>query len=499
MVYLVNYCMVAGVDMAVDSVSTINLDLELVLMDRENPRHDLMADQREILNWHVNALGDKLVQLMRSIAKDGLSDIEKILVQPAEGGYVVKEGNRRVAAVKLLLDPSLCDDHLFRRKIESVTIGSAFNKKVDCVCCTDRLRVLWMMGLRHLGQQGGVGTSTWGAAEKGRHENEYTGTRYWRSLYFIDYALRNGLVTDQQAVRLNERISNLDRLVPSAEFKKALGVSYKDGVVRVAIEKELHDKVLSRLLGVLSNPDFNVSEIYKSEDKVKLLTNVLDAVKDGKVDALDSPELKAGTGSDMGDGCDLDERGVGGRKVGSPSVDSKGDGSSLDKLYPTGKARKQPDPSVREKLFIGSLSIPPSFSKCGRLYRQIDSLKLSEHGLVIACAARALVDISSQQYIDSFGLESKGKKNSFGQISLPDMVKLVSEHLNSMGKMPRELCKLICNGEGANPQSFLHPQALHSFMHGRYENSISNLRAAWERCYEEYLRLLWNHITEASK
>ncbi|WP_263144020.1 hypothetical protein, partial [Pseudomonas sp. RIT-PI-AD] len=93
-----------------------------------------------------------------------------------------------------------------------------------------------------------------------------------------------------------------------------------------------------------------------------------------------------------------------------------GDDEIFAGLYP--KPRRQPDPSSREKLFISKLSIPQNESKCNRLYNQIDSLKLSEHGLVIACAARALVEISSMIYIDKFNVEFDGKKINLGRFLL---------------------------------------------------------------------------------
>ncbi len=430
-------------------------------------------------------MGDKLIQLMRSISKDGLSDIEKILVQPQGSMYVVKEGNRRVAALKLLHDPSLCDDDLFKRKIESVSPFNGFSFDIKCVSCSDRHRVLWMMGLRHLGQQNGAGTFKWGAAEKSRHEQDYSGkARYWRSLYFIEYAINQKLITEQQAVRLYERISNLDRLVPSAEFKKALGVSYKNSSVQMLIDRETHNKVLSVVLDRVSNPSFNVSKIYTSDEKTEFLTSALDTAfpKNNKSEEIttspngvDKFPLPSST---------------------PPKINAPSQAPNVSSLYPQPKPRKQPNPAERDKLFIGNLSIPPAKTKCSKLYRQIDSLKLSEHGLVVACAARALVDISSQIYIEDLYIGDKAKKNSFGQIALGEMVKIVANHLYNEKKISRELNNLISSGDAANPQSFLHPQALHAFMHGRYESSMTNLKEAWDRCYEEYLRALWSHLKD---
>lgn len=470
------------------TILNIKLDTSKILMDGENPRHEIFNDQKEIINWHVNVLGDQLIQLMRSIAKDGLSDIEKILVQPQGNVYVVKEGNRRMAALKLLRDPSLCDDPLFKKKIDNINQPLNFNYKIDCISCDDRHRVLWMMGLRHLGQQNGAGTFKWGAAEKSRHEQDYSGkARYWRSLHFINYALDHKLITDQQAARISEKISNLDRLVPSAEFKKTLGVSYKDSSVRVSIEKAVHDQILGKILERLSEPSFIVSKIYDSAEKISFLTEILDEISNKNPSSDNEKKLST----------EKFPLPVKSENHTSPPNQKPVIAGTLEDLYPKPKPRKLQNPAERDKLFIGSLSIPPAKTKCSTLYRQIDTLKLSEHGLVVACAARALVDISSQIYIEDFKLGENLRKNSFGQIALGDMVKAISANLFKERRISKELNNLITSGDAANPNSFLHPQSLHAFMHGRYENSMTNLKEAWDRCYEEYLRSLWNHIKDS--
>ncbi|MEX5350713.1 hypothetical protein WCE02_05000 [Pseudomonas juntendi] len=470
-------------------------------MDEENPRHDKITGQREILNWHVEHLGSKLILLMRSLAENGQSDIDKVLVTPVRGvadTYVVKEGNRRVAALKLLNDPSLCDDELFRRRIESVNVSDQLSFSIDCVNIKDQRRVAWLMGLRHLGEQGGVGTSKWGAVEKDRHTQDVLGgNRYWRSLYFIDYAKAHGLITDQQAARLNDRITTLDRLISNKDFKTTLGVVYKDRNVVLVIPEDIHRLLLGSVLEQVSLPDFRVKEVYDSDNKFDFLTRVVEQAK--------LAQEKAAPGSD---GKSSPEEGPHGAKdpAHSPSpATADQDAKSaqeekaklIEKQLPK-KTRKDPNPAKRDKLFIGSITIPSVESKCSRLYNQIDSLKLSEHGLVVACAARALVDISMQIYIDEFSLVAADKRNRFGQIPLPEMIKVCAEHLFSNGHISKDLKGSILSGEVSNPNSFASPQALHAFLHGRYQNSMEGLKAAWESCYEELLRSAWRAV-KASK
>lgn len=477
----------------------IVLNISNILMDEENPRHDKINGQREILNWHVQHLGPKLILMMRSLAENGQSDIDKVLVTQVRGvanKYVVKEGNRRVAALKLLNNPSLCDDDLFRRRIQSINIGDQLSFDIDCVNIKDQRRVAWLMGLRHLGEQGGVGTSKWGAVEKDRHTQDVLGgNRYWRSLYFIDYAKSHSLITDQQAGRLNDRVTTLDRLISNKDFKSTLGVVYKDRNVLLTISEDVHRLLLGSILEQISLPDFKVKEVYASDDKFDFLTRVVELAKSAQEKLMQEANTDPNFEST---GHDSESENLATSSLHISPEKSKNAAAEyervklLDRQLPK-KTRKEPDPSKRDKLFVGSIAIPTVESKCSRLYNQIDSLRLSEHGLVVACAARALVDISMQIYIETFSLAAD-KRNRFGQIALHEMIKVCAEHLFSNGHISKDLKNSVLSGEVSNPNSFASPQALHSFLHGRYQNSMDGLKAAWESCYEELLRSSWREI-----
>ena len=74
----------------------------------ENPRHAVGTNEKDTLEKLFNAVG---IQYMLNLAKDiqqnGLLGNQQIVVVSAgsSGKYIVYEGNRRVAAIKLLLDP----------------------------------------------------------------------------------------------------------------------------------------------------------------------------------------------------------------------------------------------------------------------------------------------------------------------------------------------------------------------------------------------------------
>src|SRR4051812_27709386 len=94
---------------------------ELVL-DSENPRLDDGGDNnRETLNSLLESDTEKQITLARDIATTGeLSPLDLLGVVSEDGTYIVVEGNRRVAALKMLKSPELINDLRLRRRIERI-------------------------------------------------------------------------------------------------------------------------------------------------------------------------------------------------------------------------------------------------------------------------------------------------------------------------------------------------------------------------------------------
>ncbi|KZM33684.1 ParB N-terminal domain-containing protein [Oerskovia enterophila] len=148
-----------------DIFRTIAVD-EL-LFDPLNPRipNSLDAgDDQAVLDWMLEDAG--LVELMGSIATKGFFPAEPLLVIPGDlGKFLVLEGNRRLAAVKLLREPSLAP----RRKIAVQQMANAVAnadtlENLPCAVFQDRSDVLDYLGYRHI-----TGIKQWEPAAKARY------------------------------------------------------------------------------------------------------------------------------------------------------------------------------------------------------------------------------------------------------------------------------------------------------------------------------------------
>lgn len=89
-----------------ENISYKNLDL--LTLDPENPRlPENLARTPEAIIDHIAAT-TSIEDLMSAIAENDFFPGEPLVVVPSGGKFIVVEGNRRLTAVKLLLNPNLC-------------------------------------------------------------------------------------------------------------------------------------------------------------------------------------------------------------------------------------------------------------------------------------------------------------------------------------------------------------------------------------------------------
>lgn len=87
-----------------------NLKIGSLLLDQYNPRIPSTSSQREALQQVLDDQQDKLANLAESIVDEGLSPTDNWLVvrsTPSSDKFIVLEGNRRLAALKILQNPSV--------------------------------------------------------------------------------------------------------------------------------------------------------------------------------------------------------------------------------------------------------------------------------------------------------------------------------------------------------------------------------------------------------
>ncbi len=144
----------------------LEIELKSLWFDERNPRLPIRlqgeTDENKIIDYMVKY--GNIVELMLSIAEMGYSDAEPLLVvREADGRYIVVEGNRRLAALKLLNNPGLTK--IRQQAIKNVILEAKFKPEViPCILYANKEDVLDYLGYRHI-----TGVKDWGALEKARY------------------------------------------------------------------------------------------------------------------------------------------------------------------------------------------------------------------------------------------------------------------------------------------------------------------------------------------
>lgn len=143
-----------------------HIELSELRFDPQNPRLPSrlhQSDEQEIINWML--IDASLLDLIASILQNGFFEGEPLLVIKDDDGYMVVEGNRRLASLKLINNPSLASVRL--ASVHKLLEENRAAKKVTSVpvfVYEKREDVFNYLGYRHV-----TGIKSWGALHKARY------------------------------------------------------------------------------------------------------------------------------------------------------------------------------------------------------------------------------------------------------------------------------------------------------------------------------------------
>lgn len=204
------------------------IPLSKLLLDNENPRHDPLDNEAEIIAQLVRE--ERVLPLARSIAaKKATSPFDNIGVLPhptRRGYYVVSEGNRRVCALKLLRDPMKAPTSALKRTFEDLKEEAGrLPEKVHVAVLRDEAEAEYWKGLRHQGEQGGVGTRAWNVVGKARHAAKVGSVANSNlvAIQLLEYAQKNKLISAEERMAVSP--TTITRYVSNPLVRDAIGLA----------------------------------------------------------------------------------------------------------------------------------------------------------------------------------------------------------------------------------------------------------------------------------
>lgn len=147
------------------SVEIQYVRLDDLHFDPENPRLPISlrgAPETEVFAFLLRECN--LIELMLSIGAQGFFPGEPLLCSPrSSGGYTVVEGNRRLAAAKLLLREDPAPTHI-RQVASARELAQHKPTELPVIVFGSRGDIITYLGYRHI-----TGVNAWGPLEKARY------------------------------------------------------------------------------------------------------------------------------------------------------------------------------------------------------------------------------------------------------------------------------------------------------------------------------------------
>jgi hypothetical protein len=207
--------------------------------DLKNPRYAAeqpsgRATEAQIISQLLTTAD--IAELVQSIASNGYIDIEPLVVMPSDGEFVVLEGNRRLAAIRLLSNPELARECNFVAPAVSADVAQSL-REVTVYAVKKREDARDFIGFKHIN-----GPHRWDALAKARFAADW----------FVS-TKKDGTTLVDIAQRLGDRHDTVKRLVNGIFV---LDQAEKERVFDIADRSPGRAFAFSHLYVALTRPGF---------------------------------------------------------------------------------------------------------------------------------------------------------------------------------------------------------------------------------------------------
>ena len=424
-------------------------DLQL---DQANPRFGWLESQADCIEIMFEEYGDYITKIATHIAKFGLSP-EPIVILNDKKNWIVKEGNRRVLALKVLNNPNEAPEN--RRatfhSIKQNAMKNAIPVKIKCLTAPEDV-IQEYVALRHLGAQGGAGLVVWDP----RGQENYRASQGQKLGYPQASALSKYLEDKGISAAKKIPLSNLQRIIQSKHTINILDLTWNKNKPIFKNEKWALI-VLKEICLDFSERGKRVKDIYSIE---KIESYINELISRPVVQNI--PEVTRPTP----------------RPAPSP-MDPP--------LSPRGRTPKaawdRPGIFPRRKVhFI----IPDTEAKVKNIVAELSQLKVCNAPISVGVLLRTLIEISVKHYIKENIIVCNTDKE------LKNQIIHASNHMYSTGMIDNNYKKAL--GKMGNSEELLSISTLHDWVHNpKITPTSQNLCIFWDNI-EPFIQNCWKKV-----
>lgn len=244
------------------------LGIETLHLDLKNPRFPSVESEKDAIEQMLNRIPEKLLRLARDIANNGLNPTTLPAVFSSEdGNNIVKDGNRRITAIKILRTPSLVKDPTMKRKFEKASVKKKDRfSYIDCIVFDSEEEADAWVEVNHNDSGDGVGQEKWGTLMKYRDSRNHG--KSVPVLEFYEMATKDTDIDENDFP-----ITTFERIVKSKAFRDRTGWELKDGQCDLIIPTENFEKALKEIARDVSSKEFNSRTMNSAKDIENYLIN----------------------------------------------------------------------------------------------------------------------------------------------------------------------------------------------------------------------------------
>ena len=441
------------------------IQVKNLLLDVNNPRHDILENQKDAVQEMIVDQHDKLINLARDIVERGINPSELTIVTPNENNpkeYIVLEGNRRVVAIKLLNDPSLAKlggktsvIKFFEENSQKFIDNQITNLR--CVVFESKDDATHWIELKHTGENKGVGVVGWDSEAVARFRQRLGKPSL--ALQVVEFVKKNAKINETEKDGLDKiRLTNVARLVNDPDVRSALGISVDEGDIVSEIPPEEVIKGLTKIVTDISDKDFTVNDIRHKKDREEYLK---------KFTKGDLPNKSA----NIVEPWKLDSLPVGAEVTPSSTA-------------ATSTKRSVSLSSNRKTLIHPRCILRINHPRINKIYKELKGLEVDDYPNACAVMLRVFLELSLEEYAKNKGIVFPNDPKLFQKLQA---IANYFEKNDIMDKPALKSIRVACSSQDA----LFSTNTLNAYIHNKdFSPKSKYLKETWDSM-QSFLEAMW--------
>jgi len=467
-----------------------NVPVVELLLDTGNPRIRHGSDQKDCIARLLRR-SRTFMNLLRDIAINGLSIEHLVITRNNFGKWVVRDGNRRIAALQLLNEPGRCPDPVLRQEIQRLAAEYPENilTHIDCIASDNEEAVLRYLELKHTGANEGIGQESWSALTKAIFNVSHgLQDQNKRAVQLIMWA-------EEQGIRIEDDfpLTNLNRMI-NQNTLRIIGFKVEDDKLMPIIDTESARRIVERIIKDLESQVVKVNDIFTPEQQIDYVKKIRREIFPEDPICTTTENKQEYREGQENENRQEDENGQkNGNKYEGPlnnghsqqtqSINGNEEANTSGEKAtspPSGnrpqRHRSPKKPSWDRKcIFPGGkpgFNIPEKHSKAYNIVVELRKLNVKETPIAVAFLLRALIELSEGHYRQEHKLPEKDKFNK--------KIAAAAEHMANRGEITNDQKEVIIR-RTREEEGILHVTTLHKYVHSPdFHPSAQIINTLWD-------------------